>query len=261
MDVLELEDLVVNGADPAARKAALIALAEIDKAQATAALSRMFDGHGSAGRLLAHFTSEGEFTTEGLITSLPGIGNFLGKLTSATLGERGASAVPAVHAALRAFPFPTREKADHWFRDEPTKYWLMEALKRAGAAAAPATPTPLAVLEDDEIYRDTRHQAKVTLQAIGLPETADTIAAEVRRRAGLVVHGRDDETEGFSLLLDVLSGMPPATLAVSREVRPALEAVRRRFGDGIRTYEEDGEICEYTVYEIRLAGYIDERIV
>lgn len=258
-----LTDLIVNGADPAAREAAVIALAEIDEDSATAALYRMFDRHdgrGSAGRLLAHFTGEDEPTTEELIASLPGIGNLLGVLTSAALGERGAAAVPAVHAALRAFPFPAREEADHWFGDETTKCRLMYALRRAGAAAAPATPTLLAVLEDDEIYRDTRHQAEMALKAIGLPETADTIAAEVRRRAVLAVDAEDDEAGDFSLLLEVLLGMPPAALAASREVGPALEAVRRRFGDGIRTYEQDGEIREYTVLEIRLAGYIDEKI-
>ncbi|WP_176993611.1 WD40 repeat domain-containing protein [Nonomuraea jiangxiensis] len=261
-----LTDLIVNGADPATREAAVIALAEIDQGKATTALYQMFgrhDGHGSAGRLLAYFTGEDESTTEELVASLPGIGDFLGVLTSAALGERGAAAVPAVHAALRAFPFPTREDADHWFRDESTKYRLMYALRQAGAAAAPATPTLLAVLEDDEIYRDTRHQAKVTLQAIGLPETADTIAAEVRRRADLVVHhedGQDDDTEGCSLLLEVLLGMPPAALVASREVGPALEAVRRRLGDGIRTYEDNGEVHEYTVFEIRLADCIDEEI-
>ncbi|MGP3989865.1 WD40 repeat domain-containing protein [Streptomyces sp. 3N207] len=279
-----LATLTVNGADPAAREAAAIALAEIDENAATTAFYRMFarhDGHGSAGRLLAYFTGKDESTTEELIASLPGIGNFLGVLTSATLGERGAVAVPAVHAALRALPFPTRQDTEHWFRDESTKYRLLHALRQAGAAAAPTTPTLLAVLEDEEIYRDTRHQAEVTLQAIGLPETADTIAAEIRRRADLVVHGEndedddsgednengevgengeDDETEGFSLLLDVLLGMPPAALMASREVGPALEAVRRRFGDGIRTYEEDGEVCEYTAYEIRLADCIDEKI-
>ncbi|MCX4667388.1 hypothetical protein OG453_12055 [Streptomyces sp. NBC_01381] len=263
-----LATLIVNGADPAAREAAVIALAEIDEGRTTTALYEMFarhDSHGSAQRLLAHFTGEDDSTTEDLIASLPGIGNFLGVLTSAALGERGAAAVPAVHAALRAFPFPTREDADHWFRDESTKYRLLYALRQAGAAAAPATPTLLAVLEDDEIYRDTRHQAEVTLQAIGLPETADAIAAEIRRRAALdVAHVEksdgDDETEGFSLLLDVLLGMPPAALTASLEVGPALDAVRRRFGDGIRTYEENGEIHEYTLFEIRLADCIDEKI-
>ncbi|MEV1004000.1 hypothetical protein [Nonomuraea sp. NPDC050202] len=258
-----LADLIVSGTNPAAREAAVIALAEIDEGKATTALYRMFDrhdGHGSAGRLLAYFTGADEPATEELVASLPGIGNFLGVLTSAALGERGAAAVPAVHAALGALPFPTREEADHWWRDESTKYRLMYALRQAGAAAAPATPTLLAVLEDDEIYRDTRHQAEVTLQAIGLPQTADTIAAEIRQRADLAVQNEDSETEGFSLLLDVLLGMPPAALAASREVGPALEAVRRRFGDGIRTYEENGEIREYTVYEIRLADLIEEKV-
>ncbi|MBE1584288.1 hypothetical protein ACFPOI_29905 [Nonomuraea angiospora] len=261
MAVDALWDLIVNGADRTARESAVIALAEIDQGKATTALYQMFrrhDGHGSAGRLLAYFTGEDEPTTEELIASLPELGNFLGALTSAALGERGAAAVPAVHAALRAFPFPAREDAEHWFRDESAKYRLMYALRQAGAAAAPATPTLLAVLEDDEIYRDTRHQAEVTLQAIGLPETADTIAAEIRRRADLGHDGEDEETEGFSLLLDVLLGMPPSALAASRELGPALEAVRRRFGGGVSTYEENGELVQ--VYEIRLADCIDEKI-
>lgn len=265
-----LEDLIVNGAEPAAREAAVIALAEIDRDRTTTALHRMFarhEGHGSAGRLLAYFTGEDEPPTDELIESLSEIDNFFGVLTSATLGERGAAAVPAVHAALRAFPFPTREDAADWFGDESAKYRLMSALIQAGADAAPATPTLLAVLEDEEIYRDTRHQAKVGLQAIGLPETVDTIAAEVRRRAELVLlgdkeegeeedkgkdeEGDDDETEGFSLLLDVLLGMPSAALVASREIGPALEAVRRRFVDGVG---------DYTVYEIRLADCVDEKI-
>lgn len=260
-----LVDLMVNGADPAARETAVIALSGIAKDRVTTALYQMFDrhdGHGSAGRLLAYFTGEDAPTTEQLIANLPGLGNgnFLGVLTSATLGERGATAVPAVHAALRASPFPTREDADYWWRDETTKYWLLYALRQAGADAAPVTPTLLAMLYDDEIYRDTRHYAKVTLQAIGLP-AADTIAAEVRRRADLLVHdenGEDEESEGFSLLLDTLLGMPPAALAASREVGPALEAVRRRFGNGPSTYEENGELVQ--VYELHLADCIDETI-
>lgn len=244
-----LEERIVNGADPVAREAAVIALAEIDRDKATTALHRMFaryEGHGSAGRLLAHFSGEDEPAADDqLIASLPEIGNFLGVLTTATLGERGAAVVPAVHAALRAFPFPTPEDADDWFRDESTKYRLMSVLIHVGAAAAPATPTLLAVLEDEHIYRDTRHQAKVALHAIGLPETVDTMAAEVRRRAEHVV-GEDDEPEGLSLLLDALLGMPAAALVASREIGPALEAVRRRFEDD--------------VYEIRLADCIEEEM-
>ncbi|MFB4264655.1 hypothetical protein [Nonomuraea sp. GTA35] len=94
----------------------------------------------------------------------------------------------------------------------------------------------------------------------GSVPAASAIAAEIRQRADLAVQDEDGETEGFSLLLDVLLGMPPAALAASREVGPALEAVRRRFGDGITTYEENGEIREYTVYEIRLADLIEEKI-
>jgi WD40 domain-containing protein len=254
-----LTDMIVNGADPATREAAVTTLATIDEGKATTALHKMFDrhrGHGSAGRLLAHFTGHDEATTEQLVASLPGIGSLCALLASATLGERGAAVVPAVHAALREFPIPARDD-DHWYHNESTKYWLLKALEQAGAAAAPATPTLLAMLEDDANYRDTRHQAKLTLQAIGLPETVDTMAVEVGRRAGL---GADDETESFGHLLDVLLGMPPAALAASREIGPALAAVRRCFGEGVRTYEEDGEIHECDVWEIQLADYIEEEI-
>jgi len=260
-----LAELIVSGVDSAAREATVIAPAEFKEDAATTALYRMFalhSSHGSAGRLLAYFTGKDEATTEELIASLPGIDNFLGVLTSAALGERGAAVVSAVHAALRAFPLPTRADADHWWRDEMTKCRLIYVLGQAGAAAAPATPTLLAVLDDADIYRDTRHQAKKTLQAIGLSKTADAIAAEVRRRVDPVARGENGhgEAEDLSCLLEVLLGMPSAALAASREVGPALEAVRRCFGDGISTYEDDGEIVEYTVYEIRLADLIDEKI-
>ncbi|XVQ10317.1 WD40 repeat domain-containing protein [Spirillospora sp. CA-255316] len=272
-----LETLVARPGDPGVREAAVIALAEIDRDAATTALYRMFDrpdgtSAGTAGRLLEHFTGEAAPTTEELIASLPGIGNFLGVLTSAALAERGAAAVPALHDALRAFPIPARQDGGTWMRDETTKYRLMAALLWIGPAAAPATPTLLAILEDGEIYRDTRHKAEVTLQAIGLPETADVVAAEVRRRAeapevACDVHDDPDEDcddcaggEGFSLLLEALAGMPPEALAASGEVGAALAALRRRFGDGVRTYERDGETHEYTVYEIRLAELVDDKL-
>jgi hypothetical protein len=157
-------------------------------------------------------------------------------------------------------------------RDETTKYRLMTALHWLGPAAAPATPTLLAILEDGEIYRDTRHKAEVALQAIGLPETADVVAAEIRRRAEAPaapcdVHdepdedcGDCDEGEGFVLLLEVLAGMPPGPLAASGEVEAALAALRRRFGDGVRTYERDGETHEFTVYEMRLAELVTDKL-
>ena len=64
----------------------MITLASIDEGKATTVLYKMFDrhtGHGSAGRLLAYFMGHHESTTEELIASLPGIGNFLAVLTSA----------------------------------------------------------------------------------------------------------------------------------------------------------------------------------
>nr|BFE30829.1 hypothetical protein GCM10010200_030800 [Actinomadura rugatobispora] len=275
-----LETLVVRADDPEVREAAVIALAEIDRDATTTALYRMFDradgiAAGTAGRLLGHFTGEAAPTTDELIASLPGIGNFLGVLTSAALAERGAAAVPALCDALRAFPLPADQEGGRWMRDETTKYRLMSALQWIGPAAAPATPILFAILEDWEIYRDTRHNAKIALQSIGLPETADLVAAEIRRRAELPetpcdVHDHVDEDcedcedcdggEGFGLLLDVLSGMPPEALATADEVEAALAAVRRRFGDGVGTYEQDGEIHEYTVYEISLAEFTADRL-
>ncbi|GAA2435661.1 hypothetical protein GCM10010191_57920 [Actinomadura vinacea] len=269
-----LETLIVRSEEPRVREAGVLALAEIDRDAATTALYGMFDrwGAASAAWLLECFTGDRAPTVEALIESLPGIGNFLGVLTSAALAERGAAAVPALHDALRAFPFPAQEDSGTWWQDETTKYRLMTALRWIGPASAPATPTLLDILEDVDIYRDTRHQAKVTLRAIGLAGTADLVAAEVRRRAEVPevpcgVHDEVDEDcedcddgEGFSVLLDALAEMPAGALAASAEVEAMMAALRRRFGDGVRTYERDGETHEYTVYEMRLAELIADKI-
>lgn len=118
------------------------------------------------------------------------------------LGRIGAAAVPALHTALAAFPIPAQEDTGTWFADESTKYWLLSALAEIGAAAAPVTPIVIAMLQDMEGYRDTRHQAKKTLTAIGLPETAQALLAELA--------GQDGESNYF--VLDALSALPREVL-------------------------------------------------
>ena len=95
---------------------------------------------------------------------------------------------------------------------------------------------------------------------IGPPERADTIAAEVRRRADVAGNSEGDDTEDFIDLLESLSRMPPVALAASHEVAPALEVIRRHFGDDVWTYEEDGETHAYPIYATRLADLIDTKI-
>ncbi|MDL4772635.1 hypothetical protein [Actinomadura xylanilytica] len=255
-----LSELVVVAEERHIRETAAIALAEVERDTATMRLSQMFNRHGpeGGGRLLAHFTGETAPTTEALIASLPALGNFLSRLTTAALAERGAAVVPALHDALRAFPFPAQDDTGHWFRDESTKYDLMSALAWVGPAAAPVTPTLLDVLEDEEIYRDTRHQAKLTLRAIGLPETADVIAAEIRRRAE--ADPGDEDAWDYTILLDVLAGMPAEALAAAPEVGPALTAIRREHGDQAGDQGEDGEARAFPPYEVRLAELVSDSL-
>lgn len=193
----------------------MIALAAIDRSAAVTACYSMFgrhrDGSGMAGRLLVHFTGDTDSSIETLLARLPHCDNFHGVLAQEALAEHGAAAVPALLATLRAFPIPARQGTDHWFEDETTKFRVLHALAGIGAAAAPATPTLIALLQDMEGYRDTRHQAKMALIAIGLPETAEALIAELPRSPGH--DGLAWDGDGLYSLLDALSGMPPEALS------------------------------------------------
>jgi hypothetical protein len=82
------------------------------------------------------------------------------------VAERGAAAVPALLAALAAFPLPAQADTGHWMEDESTKYHIMHALKQIGPAAAAAVPLLEEIAVDWEAYRDTRWQAEQALKAI-----------------------------------------------------------------------------------------------
>ncbi|WP_433475705.1 hypothetical protein ACQPZP_00925 [Spirillospora sp. CA-142024] len=254
-----LADLVISGTVQEMRERAVIELERLERDRATTAVYQMFDRHpgepGSGARLLAHFTGETSPTIDDLIASLPGIGNFLGALTQRALAEHGAAAVPALHDALRAFPVPAEET--DWWANESVKGRLMTALAGIGPDAAPATPTLLEHLEDGEAYRDTRHAAEVALTAIGLPETADVMAREIRRRLQTAPPADQDEDEddeglGISRMLDALAGLPGPALAASAEVAPMVAAIRARL--------EAPAPDEFAPYELRLVELIEEKI-
>lgn len=237
-----LADVTGRGVDPVLREVAAKALAGLDESEATTALyvmaARFGSAHGSAGRLRAHVTGEESPTVDHLVASLPGAGNFRGVLTTSALAEHGEAAVPALCAALDAFPLPASHEDENWMGAETTKYRLMHAMCLIGPAAAPAAATLIAILEDDEIYRDTRHQAEVALRALAAPEAANVLASEILRRAeAWLAADRGDDVEGFGELLRILAAMPPHVLAASDGVHAALEAVRRVREEP----DEDGE--------------------
>ncbi|TDD67357.1 hypothetical protein E1293_38130 [Actinomadura darangshiensis] len=254
-DLVEaLADLVASGTDRETRERAVIEMERLDRGVTTTAVYRMFDRHpdeaGSGARLLTHFSGETAPSIGDLVASLPGIGNFLGALTQHALAEHGAAAVPALLDALRAFPVPAEE--EDWWTDESTKGRLMTALAWIGPAAAPATPTLMEHLEDEEAYRDTRHAAEVALQAIGLPEAGDAMAREIRRRLRTAPPADDEDDLGISRMLDALAGLPGPALAASVEVAPMIAAIRKR----LATPPEG----EFVPYELRLIELIEDKI-
>lgn len=217
--VEDLKHLIVHGGTRSVREAAVIALAEIDRDATTTQLYRMFKLHmdGTAGSLLTHFTGRDAPTIETLVAELRAAGNFLGVLTSHALAERGAAAVPALDAALRALLVPDDADSE-WSRDESTRFHLMTALRAIGAPAAPATETLLAVFDDDEAYRGTYHQAKVALCAIGLPSTVEAVIAEARACF-------DDPDLDCYWALQILLGMPPESLLAARGLTELLSDI------------------------------------
>jgi hypothetical protein len=114
------------------------------------------------------------------------------------------------------------------------------------------TPTLLEHLEDGEAYRDTRHAAEVALTAIGLQETADVMAAEVRHRLQTAPARDHDEGPGISRMLDALAGLPGSALAASTEVGPMITTIRDLLGGPAR--------YEHPPFELRLVELIEEKI-
>ncbi|MFI9505545.1 hypothetical protein [Nocardia sp. NPDC052566] len=236
-----LESAIIQAADPLIRENAVIALAAIDDDRATAACYRMFDRHraadGVAGRLLAYFTGDTQPTVETLVAGLPECDNFDGVLTQRAIAEYGAAAVAYLHAALLAFPVPAQQNTGHWMADEITKCRIMSSLRGIGPVAASTTSTLIALLLDDESYRDTRHQAKQTLIRIGSPETVEMLIAKVR-----------SHEQELSALVHALAEMPPESLAAVDEVDALVVELSVSADEG---YRNTAEFIARKVGEVR----------
>lgn len=159
-------------------EAAFVALARIDRPAATTAGFVMFarlagQMQGMASGLLARISAP-EPTVEDCLGWLAAEDNLIGLLAAESLGEQGPGAVARLLAHLQPLLGGARGSAEERVRGR-----IAHALGRIGPGAAAAVPMLLALLEDDEVYRDTRWYAKRALVAIG-PEAARALFEELR---------------------------------------------------------------------------------
>lgn len=162
-------------------EAVFVALARIDRAAATTSGFVMFarlGGHteGLASRLLARLTPPPSPTVERCLAWLACEDNLTGMLAAEALGEHGPGAVHELLAHLQPLLAGPRSAAEERARGR-----VAHALRRIGPGAAPAIPALLALLADEEVYRDTRWYAKQALVAIG-PAAAEALVEELRAR-------------------------------------------------------------------------------
>jgi len=229
-------DLVMADPRRAMWDDAMLTLATLDVGKATSVCYQRFarspaSSDGPAGRLLERLTGVSNRPTEALVEILASGDNFRGVLTSRALAERGATAVPALHSALRALPVPAVSDSPTWFADETAKFRIMKALQWLGPLAEPTVPLLIALLEDQEGYRDTRHQAEVTLRAIGRPAAAALVARLeqcLRETSPRQYEDTYDDEAGITIyaLVHALSGMPPTALLDLPGLDEALERLR-----------------------------------
>ncbi len=228
-----IADLATAGPDQPVRDGAVLALAALDTMRAAAVCHQLFArSPGSpdrpASRLLERLTGRADPPPADLVESLTSVDGFRAALTSRALAERGMESLPALRSALRALPVPAVPDSPTWWVDETAKYRIMRALEWLGPLAEPVVPVLIALLEDEEGYRDTRHQAAVTLHAVGRPAVT-TLVSRLRRR--LTEHpdgcGDDDQVDGtIYVLVHALSGMPPAAFLNVPGLDEALEQLR-----------------------------------
>ena len=98
-----------------------------------------------------------------------------------------------------------------WLGNERKKGDLLRALRDLGPAAAKSAPVVLAVLHDEEAYRDTIHYAVTALAAMGR-EAARVLAADIARTPtwnALDALGKisSEELVGVEVLPAVLAGV------------------------------------------------------
>lgn len=165
-------------------------------------------------------------TIDDLVVRLPHLDNLQAVLTSRALAEQGAAAVPALHAALAALPVPADPDSPDWWAGETAKNRIMKALQWLGPAAEPAVPLLVALVEDEHGYRDTRHQAMVTLQAIGRPAAA-AVVARIRPGLATTPSADDDVLSELYALVRVLSVMPPDALRELPDLPAMVPSLRR----------------------------------
>jgi hypothetical protein len=146
---------------------AVLAGVELDS-DSIGVFRQLFDGGAPAlaDRLLSRLTGDPAPTLESLLAMQAGVPDVPWIIPAQAVTNRGAAAVPALVAALEAFPLPAREDTGHWMEDETTKYHLMHALERIGAPAAAAVPILEAISDDWDAYRDSRWKADQALKAI-----------------------------------------------------------------------------------------------
>lgn len=193
-------------------EAAFVALAHIDRSAATTSGFVMFARlggrtEGLASRLLARLTPPPSPTIERCLDWLACDDNLTGMLAAEALGEQGPGAVQELLAHLR--PLLTGRRSAE---EERVRGRLAHALRRIGPGAAPAIPALLALLADEDVYRDTRWVAKQALVAIG-PVAAAALGEELRARPRWAV-------------LEALAEMRGEVLAAVVGLAGMLEALR-----------------------------------
>ncbi len=200
-------------------EAAFVALAHIDRSAATSTGFVMFarlggQMEGLASGLLARLVPPSPPTVEHCLAWLAGADNLRGLLAAEALGEQGPGAVARLLAHLHPLLGGPRGASEERVRGR-----IAHALGRIGPGAAAAIPMLLAVLDDEDVYRDTRWYAKKALVAIG-PEAAQALLEQLRAAPRWVV-------------LEALSEMRPETLASMVGLAAHLEALRRGEDTGL----------------------------
>jgi len=133
-------------------------------------LHKLLDGFygpkpGLARRVLRHtFGRDVEAVSE--LVQLLGSNNLEALLASELLAEHGEAVVPTI-AELIERHVDSKDGDDGWWRAQSLMYWAGRVLRRLGPRAAAAAPTLCKIFTHGDPYRDTTHQARAALRAMG----------------------------------------------------------------------------------------------